>query len=192
MNKDTIKHEILHILGATYGLYKYALKYQTSFKKLFDKTSVHLCLRGNFEAGTSGEVTLDIPDMPQELWLKIIATSALIPATAGDEPAIREVIRTGDVSAFYRNSELSEQDRAAYDRSPVPSADVINASIVAQEYMNLFGVHFHKFAKALDPATLSHDELPLNAVVNFDRFTTAVRHLPEQRNQLYTMARHVD
>lgn len=189
MNKETTRHELLHILGSTYGLYAYALKYNVSFKKLFDQALVHLDLRGSVAAGTAGECAVHIPDMPPEYQLTINVHGSLV--LAGDA-AINQAIKSHSVEPLYYSRSLSDGDRGLFNKAPLPLGTVIEASVVAMEYLNLLGARFHKFAPALDAAVMTHEDLELSAIVNFDRFMVAVRHLPEQRNQLYTLARHAN
>ena len=188
MDKSTIRHESFHILGSAYGIYAHALKYNISFKKLFDQALVHLDLRGDFAAGTAGECAVHFPDMPAEHQLTINIHGSLAPAATSGDATIMEAIRSRSVDPMYYSRSLSDGDRGLFSKAPLPLGTVIEASIVAKEYMNLLGVHFHKFAPALDRAVMTHEDLPLSAIVNFDRLMKAVRHLPEQRNQLYTLA----
>jgi hypothetical protein len=192
MNKETVRHELLHILGSTYGLYAYALKYNVSFKKLFDQALVHLDLRGSVAAGTAGECAMHIPDMPAEHQLTINVHGSLVPAGTDGDAEIKQAIRSRSVDPLYHSHSLSDGDRGLFSKAPLPLGTVIEASIVAKEYINLLGARFHKFAPALDAAVMTHEDLPLSAIVNFDRFMVAVRHLPEQRNEFYRLARHVE
>lgn len=186
MNKDTIRHELHHILGSTYGLYDHALKYNASFKRLFDQALVHLSLRQNHAAGTAAEVAMHIEGVPETLQIKINAHGSLTPAIVEGDFPIKQSIRVRCVDPIYYSAELSEPDRMLFSRSPVPLVKVIEAALVSREYMELLGPQFHKFASALDAACLTNEDLALSAIVNFDRFTTAMRRLPELRNDMYS------
>ena len=190
MDKRTVRHELFHILGDTYGLYKHCLKYNLSFKKMFDKGEVPLDLRGNIHEGTGGGCFLYVPDMQMEHLQRINATGALAPAVMDDDGAAMEAIQTRNTNPIYSSEILSDQDRAGFDLAPLDLGTVIEAVLVAKEYIALLGIGWHKFCRALDAASLTHDELPLNAILKFDRVMQAIKNMPEQRNQLYTLARH--
>jgi hypothetical protein len=192
MDKQTIKHELFHILGDTYGLYKHCVKYNVSFKKMFDKGEVPLDLRGNFNEGTGGGCFLYVPDMQMEYLQKINATGALAPAAMDDDGPAIEAIQTRDTNPLYGSEILSDQDRAGFDLAPLDLGTVIEAVLVAKEYIALLGIGWHRFCQTLDAAALTHDELPLNAILKFDRVMQAIRAMPGQRNNLYTEARHAE
>ncbi len=185
---DTVKHELLHIIGFTYGLYRHCLENNTSFKHLFDQSEVHLELRADIANNKLGECGITVPTLWQSRLRKIMATGALIPAVIENDTAVMRAIQQRSIDPLYEHTKLSASDQTAFAESPLPLGTVIDASLVATEYLGLLGTGFTKFAKAVDAAALTHDLLPLNAVMNFDRFNKAIAALPTARNNIYTRA----
>jgi hypothetical protein len=188
--KQVIKHELLHVIGFAYGLRQHCLKHGLSFKSMFDKAEVFFNLKGSVYEEASADCGISILELQPEHLRKITSYGALIPAVSDNEHAAIDAIQKRSIDPLFYHEELSEEDQLVFTKSPLDLGTVLEGALVATEYMSLTGTKFHKFAKALEEANISHDLFPMNTLVHFDRLTNAIKALPENRNQLYTRAQN--
>lgn len=186
MSVAIVRHEMAHVIGDCYGLYRHALEAKQSFPDLVAESEVVLELTNK-----AAEVVVVSPSMALAALQRAAAYGALAPALLTSDKLLRFAASERSIEPIYHSEELSNPDRKAFDLAPIDIFEVIDAGLVVRSYLSLLGTRFSRFAHRLVEAAKQRDSLPLDHVVNIDRLTEAIKQLPEAREHIYPRRRVV-